>query len=310
MQEKVNFYSGPGYRLTGILYVPDKLEGGERRPGLVLCQGYASTKEINLPYAAERLVGAGYVVLNFDYRGFGESEGPRYRLIPMEQVEDVRNAMTYLESRSEVDGRRIGLWGASLGGANCIYAAAMDPRAKCVVSLVGLGNGERQMHYLRREWEWQEFKRKLVADRKTRVLTGQSQHVHPYDILVTAPEGWKFWEESIKAYPERANTKIPLETAEAMIEFKPEEVVHRIAPRPVLFFSAEEDALTPLVEQQTMFNNAGEPRKLVVFSGIDHHGVYKQPTYQKVLDMSLEWFDKYLKGDWRPADEPYVNNQS
>ena len=80
---------------------------------------------------------AGYAVLVFDYRGFGDSEGERGLILPMWQAE-VRNGITYMQTRSEVDPNRIGLFGlGGTGGALPIYVAAVDHRVKCVVSDYG-----------------------------------------------------------------------------------------------------------------------------------------------------------------------------
>jgi len=62
---------------------------------------------VPLPQVATAFTEAGYVTLTFDYRGFGTSEGPRWRLIPMEEVEDIRNAITFLQSRPEVDKEKL-----------------------------------------------------------------------------------------------------------------------------------------------------------------------------------------------------------
>ena len=80
------------------------------------------------------LVGQGYVALTFDYRGFGESQGPRWRMIPQEQVRDISNAITFVENQDVVDKERIGLLGASFGRANVCYVAGVDTRVRCAVS--------------------------------------------------------------------------------------------------------------------------------------------------------------------------------
>ena len=126
----VAFYSD-GLRLAGVLTLPD---GSGPHPGVVLCHGFTGIKELILPYYARRFAEAGFAALAFDYRGFGESEGPRGRLIPLEQVNDIRNAVTFLEAQPEVDAVRIGLWGTSFGGAHVPYVAGIDERVKAAVA--------------------------------------------------------------------------------------------------------------------------------------------------------------------------------
>ena len=84
---------------------------------------------------------AGYVSLIFDYRGFGNSDRAKWRLIPLEQIHDIRNAITWLEAQPEVDPQKLGLWGTSFGGAHAPYVAAIDARVKAAVGQVGFEDG-------------------------------------------------------------------------------------------------------------------------------------------------------------------------
>jgi dienelactone hydrolase len=291
MEHKVSFYSG-GYKIAALLFVPDDLKQGEKRGSIVICHGYCGWKERHSPQTAIRLNEGGYVALAFDYRGFGESEGPRWRLMPMEQVEDIRNAVTYLQTRPEVDPGKIGIWGGSFGGANVVYAAALDERVKCTLSRQGFGDGATWLNKLRRHYEWLDWLKELEEDRKERVLTGKSRAVHPLEIMIPPPESEEAWAESYKRYPERANIRIPLECAEAILEFKPEEVVHKISPRPILFISNSGDPLTPVSEQKSMYDKAKEPKKYFIIKTDKHYGgpeIREQRT-----KVGLEWFKQWM----------------
>jgi predicted alpha/beta hydrolase len=79
MSRPVSFYS-QGVKLAGDLFVPTDLKPGERRAGIVLCHGYTGVRTIYLPDNARVLTEAGYVVLTFDYKGWGDSDGPKSRL--------------------------------------------------------------------------------------------------------------------------------------------------------------------------------------------------------------------------------------
>src|SRR3990170_5788949 len=125
MERPVSYYS-EGARLSAVLYVPDGAGPASRLPGIVLCHGFTGIKELILPDYARPFAAAGYAALAFDYRGFGESEGERGRLIPYDQVMDIRNSITFMETLDEVDPERIALWGTSYGAANVVYTAGTD----------------------------------------------------------------------------------------------------------------------------------------------------------------------------------------
>jgi predicted acyl esterase len=144
MSKPVSFYS-EGVKLAGDLFLPADVKQGDRRAGIVLCHGYTGVRSIYLPDNARVLAEAGYVVMSFDYKGWGDSEGPKSRLAPYSRVADVQAALTFLGAQPEVDAARLGIYGTSYGGATVVFVAAVDPRVKCVVSVVGVGNGARWM---------------------------------------------------------------------------------------------------------------------------------------------------------------------
>ena len=136
MRKDITFNS-KGLPCRGWLWVPDDLAEGQKSPTIVMAHGFSAVKEMGLPDLAERFAAAGFVTLAFDYRYFGDSEGePRCQLFPLEQVEDVRNAITWVSDQPEVDPQRIGVWGTSYGGGIVVYTATFDRRIKAVVAQV------------------------------------------------------------------------------------------------------------------------------------------------------------------------------
>src|SRR5262249_8986031 len=89
----VPFFSA-GLRLDADLHLPgDGGAGQVQYPVVIACSGYQGQKVIHPARFARALTPRGYAVLAFDYRGFGSSEGPRGRVVPQEQAEDVRAAV-------------------------------------------------------------------------------------------------------------------------------------------------------------------------------------------------------------------------
>ena len=92
MPKSVTSYS-EGIKLAGEVFLPDDLKPGERRAGIVLCHGYTGVRSIYLPDNARVLAEAGYVVLTFDYKGWGDSDGAKTRLAPYSRVADAALAI-------------------------------------------------------------------------------------------------------------------------------------------------------------------------------------------------------------------------
>src|SRR2546426_9648060 len=179
----VTFYS-EAVKLVGDVYYPDDLRPGEKRAGIVLCHGYTGVKDLYLPDNARVLNEAGYVAMTFDYKGWGDSGGPRSRLAPYSRVADVQAALTFLGTLPEVDAGRLGIYGTSYGGATVVWVAAIDRRVKCVVSVVGIGNGTRWMRSVRRPDEWHDLLERSRRDRVKRALEGESELVNREEILL------------------------------------------------------------------------------------------------------------------------------
>jgi len=292
MKRPVTFYS-EGVKLVGDVYAPDDLRPGERRAGIVLCHGYTGVKDLYLPDNARVLNDAGYVVMAFDYKGWGDSEGPRSRLAPWSRVADVQAALTYLGALPEVDPRRLGIYGTSYGGATVVWVAAIDPRVRCTVSVVGIGHGRRWMRSVRRPDEWFDLLARAEADRVTRARDGQSELVERSEILLPDRQSADLAAAARRNNPAAVN-RIPLEYVDDTLAFNPEWVVDRIAPRPVLFITTDGDRLVPPEESESLYARAGEPKKLVVLRGYGHYEVYTEPAFSEVMRATLDWYGQHL----------------
>jgi dipeptidyl aminopeptidase/acylaminoacyl peptidase len=292
MSKPVNFYS-EGVKLAGDLLLPADVKPGDRRAGIVLCHGYTGVRNIYLPDNARVLAEAGYVVMSFDYKGWGDSEGPKSRLAPYSRVADVQAALTFLGVQPEVDAARLGIYGTSYGGATVVFVAAVDPRVKCVVSVVGVGNGTRWMRSVRRPDEYHDLLTRAATDRNKRVLTGVSDLADRNEILLPDRQSAELGAAARRDNP-AAVTELPLEFVDDTLGFNPEWIVDRIAPRPVLFITTDDDRLVPPQESEAMFARAGEPKKLVVLKGFGHYEVYGGEAFRQVMDETVAWYKTHL----------------
>lgn len=289
---RVDFYS-EGVRLSGDLFLPDGLETGDRRAGIVLCHGYTGVRNLYLPDIARELNRFGYVVLTFDYKGWGDSDGPKSRLSPYGRVIDSQAAITFLGAQPMVDPDRIGIYGTSYGGATVVWTAAVDTRVKAVVGVVGIGHGRRWMRSVRRPDEFADLLERSRADRVRRVMTGQSEFVERSDILLPDRQSAELAAAQRKGNP-GAVSQIPLEFIDDTLEFHPEWVVDKIAPRPLLLITTDDDRLVPPEESESLYARAGEPKQLVVLKGWGHYEVYTGEPFRQVMAPTVEWFQRYL----------------
>jgi hypothetical protein len=248
------------------------------------------------PSIAGRFNALGYVTLACDYRGVGESEGERGRLLPRELVEDLRSAVTYLAQRSEVDPRRIALWGTSFGGATVPYAAALDPRVCASVSIAGFGDGCQWIMGPRNAEQRAALERRLAADQEQRVLSGRSEMVAAAELFAPDARSIEIHSRVVAAPAgiDAASPAITLESAERILEFRPASVVDWIAPRPILFIAAQHDAVTPLAGIEQMHRSAREPKRLEVIAGATHYEIYEEPYVGRIIEWTDEWLSRRL----------------
>ena len=283
--EPVHFYSR-GARISADLYLPD---AQPPFPAVAVCHGFGSIRKYWVNDIASELAERGIAALIFDYRGFGDSDGPRDRLFPLEQVEDARAAVGFLASLEAVDPHRLGLYGVSFGGAVAAYAAAVDRRVRATVSAVGIADGYTWLKSLRRHWEWLEFEKRLAADRQRRILTGESELVDPGEIVLRDPESAELAAKLDADFPQRSY-RLTLESADAIMEFRPIDTVAQISPRAVLFVGVEGDRLTPAEHTRALFERAGDPKGLIMLRGITHHDVYQPDRLRDLIDRAAAFY--------------------
>ena len=286
MEQRVEWKSKAGLKLAGIVELPQGLKAGERRPAFLVLHGFGSRKEAEtMRTAAGIFTSLGYVALRFDMRGCGESEGERGRVICMEQVEDTSSAVDFLSSHPHVDAKRIGVFGHSFGAAVAIYAAGTDQRIAACISSGGWGHGEKKF---RRQHEspeaWKRFSAMMDEGRR-RAQRGESMMVPRFDIVPIRPElRGNLAPGSILEFP--------FEVVESMYAFTANEVVGKIAPRPLLLLHPANDTVTPTEQSIDLFMHAGQPTDLHLFADVDHFLFSDgNPMVHTVV---RDWLTRYL----------------
>ena len=285
----ITFFSG-GMRLDGDIHFPPDLRAGERRPAVITCSGYQGMKVMQPARFARALTPLGYVCLAFDYRGFGRSEGQAGRLVPQEQVEDVRAAISVLETVPEVDPGAISLIGWALGGGVVIATAADDTRVRCVVAMNAIGDGERSLRFMHDGDSFEDLVRRVRADRRKRAVDGTSELVPPFDIVRLDSVTQEYVDAEL--YPEPGfGAQVSLESADFLMRFRPSEVVGRIAPRPLLLVHGQENRLHSVDESHDLYRHAREPKRLELLEGCGHTEwlLDDHPIFRRVAKLTGEF---------------------
>jgi uncharacterized protein len=263
LQQTVQFDSD-GQKLAGVVHAPDGLVSGERRPAIIMMHGFGANKSGGPEWVCEQFAAWGYVALRFDYRGCGESGGERGRVIPLEEVADARSAVTYLATRPEVDPARIALAGSSLGAGVAIQAAAVDPRVAAVILENGLGNGERIIRSMHTPESWSRFLALMEDGIRHRERTGTSKMIHRFDIFEMPKD------LQVNLTSNGSLMEFTAETAVGFFMFRPEEVIAKISPRPILVLHSARDRVCQYDEAFSLVRLAKPPVELHLIDGTDH----------------------------------------
>jgi pimeloyl-ACP methyl ester carboxylesterase len=292
MSEQRVTFKADGLTLAGVVRVPDGVGASERRPAFMVLHGFGSNMNAgNVLKPCAMLNELGYVTLRFDMPGCGDSEGEKGRLICLEQVGAVSQALTLLAQHPQVDEGRIAVLGSSFGAAVAVYAGGVDQRIAAVVSASGWGHGERKFRGQHPTPEaFAKFTAMLEEGKRHRERTGESLMVPRYDI-VPIPDHMRTHvvPGSIQMFP--------AETAQSMYDFRAEDVVAAIAPRPLLLLHSASDSVTPVEQSIGLFRQAGQPSELHLFADTDHFMFAESNT--RVRRIVQDWLADYF-----PVDAP------
>jgi dienelactone hydrolase len=278
-----------GTRMAAELYAPRTPESA-KLPTIVMAHGWGGVAA-NLRPDAIVFARAGYLVVVFDYRGWGASDsrvvltspqGPRTKdrrfqaevlevrevVDPIDQTTDLANAVNWVYGEPRCDRERIGLWGSSYSGGHVVYVAARDPRIKATVSQVpaldsrpmALENGARE---------------KTFSEASARTH-GELGYPEPGAKVIGNLRG------------------APL--LEKMMQYAPVEDVARAGQCATLFVLAENEELFDNRDHGLKAHDrATGPKKLVIVPNIKHYGIYFEAR-KKAQELAIDWYNEHLKG--------------
>lgn len=296
-RKEVRFSVDGGVELGAWLYLPEGTS--HPSPAITMAHGYAGLKEHGIAKFAEAFAEAGFVVLLHDHRTFGSSGGePRQDVNPWQQIADWRRAISYLESREEVDGQRIGLWGTSYAGGHAILLGATDRRLRCVVAQVPTISGYQQG--LRRiSPDATPMLEKLLDDDERAQARGEPprrQAIVSADASIAASYRSKdaidFYQQPLGESAIWENSVTVRSTRHARM-YEPGAWVARVSPTPLLMVVAAQDAITVTDLALAAYEQALEPKKLALIPG-GHFDPYLS-NFGAASKAALDWFNEHLK---------------
>ena len=295
-RSEVSFPVDDNVELGAWLYLPKS--DSQRCAAITMAHGYAAVKEHGITRFAEAFADAGFVVLLHDHRTFGISGGkPRQDVDPWRQVGDWRRAISYLESRPEVDAKRIGLWGTSYAGGHALVLGATDRRIACMVSQVPTISGYQQG--LRRVApEGVAALEGALNDDERGQARGESprrQAVVSEDTAIPASYRTKdaidFYLQPLRDGARWENTVTMRSTRLARM-YEPGVWAPRISPTPLLMIVASHDTITLTDLALASYERALEPKKLVLIPG-GHFDPYRD-QFRAAEAAATEWFCEHL----------------
>lgn len=301
-------FTSDGTTVRGDLYLPD---GEGPFPAVVMAGGWCYVKELRQPQYAAEFVRRGVAALVFDYRNLGASDGePRQHLDPWAQIEDYRNAVSFLAARSEVDAQRIGAWGISYSGGHVLILGAVDPRIRAVVSNVPVIDGYRNMWRVHGTERFRLLKEAVAQARATHTATGEHTYIamsgtprSPEDELSTWPldevrETFELLQRTQAPSHEHRNT---VASVEHLLAYDAGPYARRLVDTPTMMIVAHDDDITLWDVELDTFNAVPTPKKeWVVLPGIDHMTLYSDlGALEFAADAAGRWLAQHLGAEDR-----------
>ena len=273
---------------------------GRKLPTVIIAAGWGATAA-NFRQDAIDLARAGYRVMLFDYRGWGDSAGRvmlagerpqagraftagvrelRGYIDPWEQSEDWFNAISYAVTEPMVDAGHIGILGSDLSGGHVIYVAAHEPRVKALVSQVSSVDSRPYKPY-------QPEPARTIAEANaaaSRIAAGQA----PYPA------------DRARAPGAQGGALVGAPVGAKMVRWAPVDEAGLVTAPALFVLAQNEELFSNANNGQLACERVMGPRKMVMLGRTTHYGVYG-PARQRAITAAIDWFDRYLKPPGAPT---------
>jgi pimeloyl-ACP methyl ester carboxylesterase len=257
-----------GFNIGATLTRPANPVAGARLPAVILLAGAGVNDRDGavhgvptLGQLAGAIARAGYLVVRYDKRGFGQSGGRSESSTLADQAEDVRSVVRWLNDRKDVDAKRIAIVGHSEGAWVAMIAAAKERRLAAVISLAGASTTGSEL-ILSQQQRALEQSQLSAQDRASRVAMQKQIHT-----AVLTGKGWE-------GVPPNLRKEADTPWMQSVLLFDPAKTLEDVR-QPILFVHGAIDHEVEPVNGERLAEIARKEGKsksveLVVVRGVNH----------------------------------------
>jgi fermentation-respiration switch protein FrsA (DUF1100 family) len=306
MRSNITFKSN-GLKIAGHLYLPEDYKEGVKYPAIVVGHPCGGVKEQTAGLYAKKLSEKGFITLAFDASYQGESEGePRFLEDPFARAEDIKSAVTFLETRNEVDQQRIGALGICASGGYVPFAAETDRRIKAIGTVSAVDLGDMVRNGLRNSTAfWPTLEHLLEESNKARTEEAKGkpprlEHIVPNtpkevpkDAPVGVREATDYYRTPRAQHPNSQNWFL-VRSIDRIAGYSSYDHAGMISPHPLLMIAGTE-ADTRYFSEMAI-GKAKEPKELFLIDGATHIGLYDKKQYvDPAVEKLNSFFNQYLR---------------
>lgn len=298
--EQVEFES-EGATLRGRLYRPASATANA--PAIVMAHGFGVLAtwltDLATDYAA-----AGFAVLLFDHRNFGDSDGePRFGFDTLLQIRGYRDAITFLETQTGIDKQKITAWGESASSLVVQFMGVFDDRVRAVIARTPVcGNSATKFDESAERFEWlkENWSSLDLSTVPVRELAVRFCRLHEGEgpVIVEGGAAVSYATQMRKKYASNWSNQVFVLQRKLEAQFNEQRLPAKYLKVPTLFVIATDDEV-PLCELATnrqCFDLIEAPKDLLEIKG-GHFGLITQGSepYRQAIDADI----KFLRGVFR-----------
>ena len=292
--ERVEFES-EGATLRGRLYRP--ANDTTDAPVVVMAHGF-SVLASWLTDLANDLAQAGFAVLLFDHRNFGDSDGePRFGFDNLLQIRGYRDAISFATSQSGIDKQRIAVFGQSASSLVAQFIGVFDDRVRAVIAHTPVcGNSTTKFDESPEKFEWlrQNWSGLDLSTVPVRELAVRMSRLHEGEgpVIVDGGAAVGYVTRMRKKYDSDWSNQVFILQRKLEAQFNEQRLPAKYLKVPTLFVIATDDEvhLCELATNRNCFDLIEAPKELVEVKG-GHFGLIYQGSepYRQALSADINF---------------------